>query len=602
MTKKMMLSKMTTQPNQASSCEIGLDDGDPPTLRDLTERLRLTPNDGKIWFDDRRMVLLGANAFGVLRREIIESLGFSRACSLLMRVGFSAGSADAAFVRKHWPLNDEAGALTAGERLHAVMGMVKVETVRRDHDIPNGIFNAEFLWHGSIEAAEHINAYGLSREPVCWMQLGYASGYASAFYGKRVIYRELECAGCGGSFCRIVGEMTNQEIGSTHDLSWLTPGEYLAPEARKSSRQTTGVTTASSPASIHEKIDTQKIVGISAAVSIALQKIERVAPTPATVLFNGESGVGKDLFANELHRKSNLANGPFIALNCAAIPDTLVEAELFGVEKGAFTGAEKSRPGRFERANGGTLFLDEIPSLSYEAQGKLLRTLQNGEIERVGGAHPIQVNVRVVAASNKDLFKEVQNGLFREDLYYRLNVFPIRLPPLRERQDDIPLLIEHFLYRYSNVYKKNIPGLTRKASEALLDYSYPGNIRELQNLIERGVINALDSEPLNVFHMFDDVGFATKLNPPGQSGLNIDPTGELEAGTSGPDLLGRGKLDDTQKSAKCHRRSEAEILSNALYKTDGNVSKAARELGVTRAKLAYRIQKAGLDPSLFRHL
>ena len=343
-------------------------------------------------------------------------------------------------------------------------------------------------------------------------------------------------------------------------------------------------------------------MGISAAVSIALQKIERVAPTPATVLFNGESGVGKDLFANELHRKSNLANGPFIALNCAAIPDTLVEAELFGVEKGAFTGAEKSRPGRFERANGGTLFLDEIPSLSYEAQGKLLRTLQNGEIERVGGAHPIQVNVRVVAASNKDLFKEVQNGLFREDLYYRLNVFPIRLPPLRERQDDIPLLIEHFLYRYSNVYKKNIPGLTRKASEALLDYSYPGNIRELQNLIERGVINALDSEPLNVFHMFDDVGFATKLNPPGQSGLNIDPTGELEAGTSGPDLLGRGKLDDTQKSAKCHRRSEAEILSNALYKTDGNVSKAARELGVTRAKLAYRIQKAGLDPSLFRHL
>ncbi|WP_340146934.1 sigma-54 dependent transcriptional regulator [Halomonas sp. PA16-9] len=233
-----------------------------------------------------------------------------------------------------------------------------------------------------------------------------------------------------------------------------SPGEYLAPEARKSSRQTTGVTTASSPASIHEKIDTQKIVGISAAVSIALQKIERVAPTPATVLFNGESGVGKDLFANELHRKSNLANGPFVALNCAAIPDTLVEAELFGVEKGAFTGAEKSRPGRFERANGGTLFLDEIPSLSYEAQGKLLRTLQNGEIERVGGAHPIQVNVRVVAASNKDLFKEVQNGLFREDLYYRLNVFPIRLPPLRERQDDIPLLIEHFLYRYSNVYKK----------------------------------------------------------------------------------------------------------------------------------------------------
>ncbi|MHB0775544.1 sigma 54-interacting transcriptional regulator [Halomonas sp. WWR20] len=594
MARKLSLSEIATQVHQAWPGNSGLDAGDPPTLHDLTEGLRFTPNDGRIWFDDRRMVLFGANSFGALRRELIEALGPTGARSLLMRVGFSAGAADAAFVRKHWPLSDEAGVLTAGERLHAVMGMVKVETVRRDHDIPNGVFDAEFLWHASAEAAEHIKAYGLSREPVCWMQLGYASGYASAFYGKRVIYRELECAGCGSSYCRIVGETTSQDEDDIDDLSWLSLDEKMSREANKPLGQSRTKTAAATPFSVFftEKSDSQRIVGVSAAVSVALQKIERVAPTPATVLFNGESGVGKDLFANTLHCKSLLAEGPFVALNCAAIPAPLVEAELFGVEKGAFTGAERSRPGRFERANGGTLFLDEIPSLSLEAQGKLLRTLQDGEIERVGGEKPIQVNVRIIAASNKDLFNEVQAGRFREDLYYRLNVFPIRLPPLRERRDDIPLLIDYFLLRYSRFYNKNVPGLTRKAIDTLLDYDYPGNIRELQNLIERGVINTADSEPIDIFHIFDDISFAA------DPGLQINNKGSLERAEKNID---KWKAEVSQETVKPGSDREIDILSRALSKSEGNVSQAARELGITRAKLAYRIQKAGLDLSTYRY-
>lgn len=198
---------------------------------------------------------------------------------------------------------------------------------------------------------------------------------------------------------------------------------------------------------------------MSAALRAAYHMLERVAATKAAVLFAGESGTGKELFANALHELSRRANKPFVAINCAAIPDTLVEAELFGVERGAYTGATSSRAGRFERASGGTLFLDEIASLSLVAQGKLLRAVQEGEIERVGGSNARSVDVRVVAATNVDLRAEVEARRFREDLFFRLNVFPIDLPPLRDRRDDIPLLMDHFLALYSIVMTGVSPDL-----------------------------------------------------------------------------------------------------------------------------------------------
>ena len=216
--------------------------------------------------------------------------------------------------------------------------------------------------------------------------------------------------------------------------------------------------------------------------------VKKVAPTDATVLFLGESGVGKEIFSHNLHRLSKRAKGPFIAVNCAAIPEQLAESELFGVEKGGFTGATVSRPGRFERAHGGTLFLDEIGTLSFTAQGKLLRALQEGEIERVGDTQVRKVDVRVIAATNVNLRDAVRDGSFREDLYFRLNVFPVRVPPLRDRRDDIPLMMNWFMQRACKKHGKAITGFRERAVDALINYRWPGNVREMENMIERAVI------------------------------------------------------------------------------------------------------------------
>ena len=221
-----------------------------------------------------------------------------------------------------------------------------------------------------------------------------------------------------------------------------------------------------------------------------------------TVLFLGETGVGKEIFARMLHRMGRRSEQPFVAVNCAALPENLIEAELFGVVKGAYTGATDSRPGRFERAHGGTLFLDEIGTLTLSAQAKLLRALQEGEIERVGDSQTRKVDVRLLAATNVDLKDAVARGTFREDLYFRLTTFPVRIPPLRERRDDIPLLMRHFLHRFSQRHGKTVGSFAPEAVEALLSYAFPGNIRELENMIERGVLLADAGEPIGISHLF----------------------------------------------------------------------------------------------------
>ena len=309
--------------------------------------------------------------------------------------------------------------------------------------------------------------------------------------------------------------------------------------------------------------------------------IQRVAPTRATVLFLGESGVGKEKFARTLHDVSPRAAQPFVAINCAAIPETLIESELFGVEKGGFSGAAQSRPGRFERADGGTLFLDEISTLSLVAQGKLLRALQEGEIERIGDTRIRQVDVRVIAASNDDLRALVDAGQFRADLYYRLNVFPVRIPPLRERKEDILLLVEHFLNHYSALHQRAVSGLTESAIEALMRYPWPGNIRELENIIERGVILAPDGGGIDIMHLFTS---GEKINPEQASAAKAPATGDSAAGHL-PSLL-RAALADGALSLDI---LEELALDAAVDLAAGNVSAAAKILGTTRARVAYRL-------------
>lgn len=329
---------------------------------------------------------------------------------------------------------------------------------------------------------------------------------------------------------------------------------------------------------LREEIDRtsmfEEIVGSSEALHTVLRQIARVAPMDSTVLILGETGTGKELIARAIHKKSNRASSAFIRVNCAAIPPSLLASELFGHEKGAFTGATQQRLGRFEAANGGTIFLDEIGDLPPETQIALLRVLQEREFERVGNSRPISVDVRVVAATNRDLRAAVADGTFREDLFYRLNVFPLEVPSLRERLDDIPLLVEYFIERYGKKVGKRIRSIKRESLDLFKTYDWPGNIRELQNVIERAVILS-DGETFSV----DQTWF--KRQPPRES---------REVAESD-----RGLARDPE-----HQRA---LIESALAETNGRISGpsgAATRLGIPRQTLESKIRSLGIDKHRFR--
>jgi two-component system, NtrC family, response regulator AtoC len=316
------------------------------------------------------------------------------------------------------------------------------------------------------------------------------------------------------------------------------------------------------------------IIGKSASILQVYAVLDRVADTPTTVLVTGESGTGKELVARALHENSARRDRAFIKVNCAAIPKDLMESELFGYEKGAFTGAAASKPGRFELASGGTLFLDEIGNIPVEMQVKLLRALQESEFERVGGIKTIRVDVRLVAATNSDLKKEIAGGNFREDLFYRLNVVPIHLPPLREREGDTLLLARHFIEKFNSRLGKHISGLEEAAEQALVGYAWPGNIRELENVIERAVLFC-DAEVLR----------AADLPPE----LRDDrPQTSSAVATPSP---GDG-LKEQVKAAMS--RLERELIVHALQQTGGNVTHAARLLKISRKGLQLKMKELGL--------
>src|SRR5215469_15114018 len=314
----------------------------------------------------------------------------------------------------------------------------------------------------------------------------------------------------------------------------------------------------------------QNIIARSAKMQEVLAIVERVAATNSTVLVGGESGVGKDLVARAIHQNSRRASGPFIKVNSTAVPDTLFESELFGFEKGAFTGALASKPGKFELADGGTLFLDEIGDVPVPIQVKLLRVLQEREFERLGGTRTIKVDVRLIAATNRDLRAALEDGTFREDLYYRLNVVPIDLPPLREHKQDIPDLVEHFFARFARENGKEFREITPAALKILTDYHWPGNVRQLENIIERAV--ALSSGP--VLDVADIQLDTRPLNHAASSG---------SAGNHPflPEGLTLEQWED-------------EMIREAMRRSSGNKSEAARLLGLSRNALRYRLSKLGV--------
>jgi formate hydrogenlyase transcriptional activator len=315
----------------------------------------------------------------------------------------------------------------------------------------------------------------------------------------------------------------------------------------------------------------EEIVGSSHALERVISQVTKVAQTDATVLILGETGTGKELVARAIHKRSRRAGGAFIRVNCAAIPPSLIASELFGHEKGAFTGAMQRRLGRFEAADGGTIFLDEIGELPVEAQVALLRVLQEREIERVGSSHPIPVDVRVLAATNQDLDAAVESGKFREDLYYRLNVVPIRLPPLRERAEDIPILVEYLVDRYAKQVGKNIRNIEKHTLQLLLAYDWPGNVRELQNVIERAVV-LVEGETFAI-----DASWLTNKSRKSSNG-GARPVTTLANG-------------------------EKELIEAALAESEGRISGprgAAAKLGIPRQTLEWKIRALDIDKLRFR--
>ena len=550
--------------------------------KDLKAMIKFDNETGIIWLGQQRMLLLHTSAFGVLRSELINSFSNKYAKSLLMKMGYEAGHADATLSKSIRSGESAMDLFMSGPQLHSLEGMVSVKPVEINLDSTS--FYGEFIWENSFEASEHVRLYGIAKESVCWQLLGYADGFTSKLFGQPIHYKEVECVGRGDKHCRIIGKPLaswNQNEQKEMDYSL----QSLASKLKHLEEEVSDLRIEK-----QTSVSSQNIIADSNSIREIINLLNKAADTNVTVLMLGETGVGKEVFSQYLHKIGARKNNKFIAVNCAAIPDDLLEAELFGVDKGAFTGADKARKGRFERANGGTLFLDELAELNVESQAKLLRVIQTGELERVGGTEVISVDVRIIAATNSNLLEAVKSGDFRADLYYRLNVFPISIPPLRERLADIPGLVKKFIQKFNEKHGKSVTSITDNTLHRFNLYSWPGNIRELENIIERGVIltdkNAKIESTLICIGMPNLSSQSQNINTQGLIENNDEDKQEffdqpsyknmcLQAISSG---LSLNDLED-------------DLLKLALEQSGGNIEKTARLLQITGPQCRYRMKK-----------
>lgn len=545
-----------------------------PSDADLRRMVHFSAGDGRIWLAGQRMLLVHAAALGALRRELMQTIGREQTRRLLLRAGYASGERDAALARQVRGDASTFDMFAVGPQLHMLEGAVQVTPEQFELNVEAGTFHGVFRWDHSWEVETHVRDFGPQDEPVCWMLLGYASGYTSAFMGRPTLFKEVACSACGDAHCRIEGRSLAE---------W--------PDAEAMARDYAADSLLVRLEDLQSQVDTLRstllpadelgpLIGRSKAFGAAAELVRKAAGTQVTVLLTGETGVGKERFARALHAMSTRAAKPFVAVNCAALPGELIESELFGAEKGAFTGAGAARQGRFERADGGTLMLDELGELPLAAQAKLLRVLQHGEIERLGSTQTRKVDVRVIAATNVDLQAAVAAGRFRSDLMYRLNVYPIRIPPLRERVDDIESLATHLLQRFCALHAKRVAGFTDRALDAMRHYPWPGNVRELENLIERGVILASVGEPVDVHELFPTLAVA--------AAVTVNAAGQLErCAPSGSPAL----YDDVMRRGLSLDALEDALIQEAVQRAGGNLAAAARALGLTRPQLSYRLQR-----------
>jgi two-component system response regulator HydG len=455
---------------------------------DLKELLELKPDEGVVRFAGQRAVICDALSHGLLRKELIDSFGERTARGIMSRFGYIHGRRMAMALKSKFKWDNELDWRRAGARILALQGLFLLDPDSLDIFGPEG-----GTWRVSYEAEQQLLLKGRSETPVCWNLCGFISGYLSFSLDKDLYAMEDKCIGKGDPVCHVMikseAEWEGQAGGDVAVFKRVEIDDALRDVTTRLKSVENELRDKKRKLAVLAKVpeDPADLMARSPDMRKLMDLAKTIAPIDSTVLITGESGTGKERVARYVHDHSAHSAGPFIAVNCGAITETLLESELFGHARGAFTGATSDRPGLFEAANGGTLLLDEVGEISLPMQVKLLRAIQEREVRRVGENKSRPINVRVLSATNKNLKTEITQKLFREDLYYRLNVVELSVPPLRGRREDILPLARLLLADAAIQMKRDVEGLTAAAADQLLTYLWPGNVRELANAMERAV-------------------------------------------------------------------------------------------------------------------
>ncbi len=453
----------------------------------LKDLLETTPDSGIIRLLSQRVLLFDAIALGLLQKELIDSMGIQVARTVFCRFGYAHGWRMAESLKKDWSdlMNEDS---STGPRVHTLYGQLTHLTLIRETD-EDGHLIIKATWKDSYEAEQYLLHFGTPDKPVCWTMAAFASGYVSNRTGQDIYFIEMDCVAKGDEVCSLIGRPKHQWGAEyAENLNYYKPEtiDALLPKLNQQLKILEKQLTVKKRqiAVVEDEVLYDKLSARSETMRRTITLAKRISKVDSTIVISGESGVGKEKFARLIHDNSNRANRPFIAVNCGALNESLLESELFGYVKGAFTDAVTDRTGLCEAANGGTLFLDEIGDLPFSMQVKLLRVIQEREVRRIGDSIARPIDVRILSATNKNLAAEVENGSFRQDLYYRIRVIELKIPPMRERTEDIFALANHFAESIVQHTGRDSVTFSPAAIKRMKAYNWPGNVRELRNCVE----------------------------------------------------------------------------------------------------------------------